>query len=1291
MIIKFRTMESMSEVDNAVSEKTDNEQKEVEQNTEAPENKTHNLYDTLTPKVIMGDSVKPYFDALDFALSKPDVTNIAVTGPYGAGKSSVVLSYFEYRKSREKQRDSKDNKDLNALNVINVSLADFSLSNKNRNNTAPESPGNPPINSITNTEIELSILQQILYKESKDKLPDSRIDRIQNRDKKHTWSVFISALMLTLPVLLLLIVLFPRELLSTLGIEESTLFLLVTAFGWRLFLGILLGIVSLYCIVHVASKIGFFDKKLKINKIAFLQGSADMVSQESSSLLNQCLDEIVYFFSRSKYNVIVFEDLDRLENAAIFIKLREINKVINNNREIDPVRFIYACREDIFLGGDVRSKFFDFILPIIPVMDSRNAATHLENKLKDFPVEHKPLLKRLSRYISDIRAMQNIVNEFNLFKQLVDNANNQATILALIFYKNTYAQDYNLIDKQTGVLYSFVRDYRSRKLHEIYFQSLDERLLGLNEELAEIQSESMTLDMELRKEIITRYISFNLWEIVSFAIYHGGNSYSIYSANSFYESESDFVNFFKGAADFYIGYYKNNQRDSEFILVDGSSIFNEYTQRLNVINKKNNDVHKSILGSISTIKEISRVRNSISLAELIKRMSWDEFKKTATTYLKSCNSSIIDGDKLSALNEGFELNGLDALHYLLVNGYLKQDFMMFRSIFQPGSISQNDNDFIKAIERDINCEESNQTIILDNPKNVLEELISEQYQHKAGAIHHQIITLLLSYPDKTILSEIVSMIFQKSPYDIFNIFNVLNNKFETPNHFRQFLIFALEKECYLDYMVSALIAKKAEEKESNLTLISIAVNMIASISPNISKNKNVYRQFVEELGFSLISSVEPRDLQNYLENCQILGMVFHDIHIPITPEEEKALHFIAENQMYSLSESSYAMVLSELLKDDPSISYEIVKNFPWSSLKDDRVVYVKEYINENIDDFVRNIFISSKESSDVIIEIFKHDDLSDKLKVAILKKMKFTVDSLDDFNTNYKIDDNENSYLNLLYDNDHVLPEWKTLSEYVTEEYFDNEILVKYIEKHAETLSETKFSFSDDSLYSYIYLRIICNEQIGDAAYSALLKPAEIDTTYWDDKLTFKNFQRLIIDNKVKLDEVNYINAVNLFVPNDNDESSKLYAYWLSQFKEIFLSNTDFYLLKDDGCLEDILSAISQSNNFTVQEKVELLFKYRGEYSESFLETQSVTHGILIKLLIGLVKNEDYDKASVAKLLEKRDEQELVKIFKQKTATLNVTNEEEIEQFLDALQENGMLKKWSKISNNKYFVDCLYD
>jgi hypothetical protein len=364
------------------------------------DNSTRQVYDALTPVIMKDARTEEYFTALDYAFSQNQVRNIAVTGPYGAGKSTVILSYLDKRQEND---------------FISVSLADFSLSGKDQE---------PP----RNAEIELSILQQILYKEDKSSLPDSRIDRIQKRDKKHIFGIFLSSLSIVFPLFLFSLSVMPKKILSYFGADEKTLAYAENAFPERLVTGVILALIFLFFTVRVASKAGFFDKKLKLNKIAFLQASADVSAQESSSLLNNCLDEIVYFFSRSRSKVVVFEDLDRLGNSEIFVKLREINQIINNNIKNEPVRFIYACRDDIFLGSDVRTKFFDFILPVVPVLDSRNAYTHLRNKLKDFPARDNVLLKQTSLYISDMRSLKNIANEYNIFRRVVDENKNEAKI-----------------------------------------------------------------------------------------------------------------------------------------------------------------------------------------------------------------------------------------------------------------------------------------------------------------------------------------------------------------------------------------------------------------------------------------------------------------------------------------------------------------------------------------------------------------------------------------------------------------------------------------------------------------------------------------------------------------------------------------------------------------------------------------------------------------------------------------------------------------------------------------------
>lgn len=83
---------------------------------------------------------------------------------------------------------------------------------------------------------------------------------------------------------------------------------------------------------------------------------------------------------------------------------------------------------------------------------------------------------------------------------------------------------------------------------------------------------------------------------------------------------------------------------------------------------------------------------------------------------KDDDPEIIDQKQLETIRSGFRHGGYEALYYLLTNGYIMQDYMMFRSIFHEGAISVNDNDYIKAVGRLTNCESVNNSFTLDDEK-----------------------------------------------------------------------------------------------------------------------------------------------------------------------------------------------------------------------------------------------------------------------------------------------------------------------------------------------------------------------------------------------------------------------------------------------------------------------------------------------------------------------------------------------------------------------------------------------
>ncbi|MBY7703999.1 hypothetical protein JIY74_27480 [Vibrio harveyi] len=94
--------------------------------------------------------------------------------------------------------------------------------------------------------------------------------------------------------------------------------------------------------------------------------------------------EIIYLLYSSNTKVVVFEDLDRFHNTEIFMKLKEINFILNSytNTKLfkrKPVRFVYMLSNTLF-STHIRTKFFDFIIPIVPIVNSSNS----ESKFYEF-------------------------------------------------------------------------------------------------------------------------------------------------------------------------------------------------------------------------------------------------------------------------------------------------------------------------------------------------------------------------------------------------------------------------------------------------------------------------------------------------------------------------------------------------------------------------------------------------------------------------------------------------------------------------------------------------------------------------------------------------------------------------------------------------------------------------------------------------------------------------------------------------------------------------------------------
>jgi len=412
--------------------------------------KADSPYTDLTP-VDNADPGGTYTAALSFALENPRVKNIALTGPYGSGKSSIIRTY-------EKNSDYK---------FLNISLASFK-----EDKTAP----------VSTTLIERSILQQMLYGADANKLPYSRFKRISTPENPLVKSLIL-VLWIIASVYLLL---HPNDFHNIEVLSLSWL-------GWAL---LVLFVVSLP--VVVISEVYKASFGLSLSKFSLKNAAIEIEEISENSILNRHLDEIIYFFQATNYNVVVIEDLDRFGDPDIFVKLREINKLINDNEKTDGrIKFLYALKDDMFAHED-RAKFFDFIIPVVPIINSSNSLDKMQERLKehDFAksIDEK-FLRDVSFYINDLRLIHNIFNEFVIYYEHLKSDNlNVTKLLSMMIYKNVYPNDFESLHHSSGVLYSicnkkyeFIRDNKIKlkqqldDLRSTIKLSINERAQSVNE------------------------------------------------------------------------------------------------------------------------------------------------------------------------------------------------------------------------------------------------------------------------------------------------------------------------------------------------------------------------------------------------------------------------------------------------------------------------------------------------------------------------------------------------------------------------------------------------------------------------------------------------------------------------------------------------------------------------------------------------------------------------------------------------------------------------------------------
>ena len=131
----------------------------------------HSEYGDLLPvdNIQNGDE---YITALRWAFENKKIRNIALTGPYGSGKSSIIETFLA--------EDERNKGRLKGLlfgdKAIRKSALKISMATFEKGNSTPEDKGK--LISVNEDEVEQGILKQLFYKVEPSKIPQSRYRKL---------------------------------------------------------------------------------------------------------------------------------------------------------------------------------------------------------------------------------------------------------------------------------------------------------------------------------------------------------------------------------------------------------------------------------------------------------------------------------------------------------------------------------------------------------------------------------------------------------------------------------------------------------------------------------------------------------------------------------------------------------------------------------------------------------------------------------------------------------------------------------------------------------------------------------------------------------------------------------------------------------------------------------------------------------------------------------------------------------------------------------------------------------
>lgn len=1111
------------------------------------------------------ESGKEYIEALDWALNNPKVKNIALAGPYGSGKSSIIDSYLEFDQNNNSERKSK-----NLMKTsLKISMAKFEMNDSKVD--------------IDADEVEQGILKQLFYKVKNGKLPQSRYRKLHVQSFRRIY--FRAFLCLIISLLYIRIFFFEKysyiynSIVNFLNDIGCFGVYPIFSYGLLLFLIFIVSGAISYLWYWGTNK--YYLKQ--VNIIANAEIEANYKNEES--IFNKNLDEIMYFFEATEYRTIFFEDLDRLDDKKIFLHLRELNNLLNNDDNIKekPVVFIYAIKDDIFSTED-RTKFFDFIIPVIPVINSTNSGEILLNKLKESEKNNRKydisenFVLDVSPYISDMRILQNIYNEFVIYKKTIKDTQglslSDEQMMAMIIFKNLCPSDFADMQAEKGIIKEVFENketYIRKKQAE-----LQEKIDNFKIDLENARVDNLHSIRELKVAMFSEIVEYNGY-FKSIRL----PNYTIISATDILQDEFK-IESLKDYNNCMVSYYGfNSMRENNFQVNNFKQKILPYIKRWNNLKLLDQEKLSELQNENECNKKLLHALAGMSIASIITEN--EDFKF----------SDSISRNKL--------------LVFLLRRGYIDENYANYINYFRNSSVTTKDMNFILSVK---NREPKPFNYNLTKTNIIVQRLQNYEFEQKE-IYNFSLFEYLLKSKEKEKLNIFIKQLSDESDRSwkfIDEFFDRIENK-------QEFISLLADRWTGIwEY-----ISKKDDITYSKqLQYLILIINSEKNLLKKCNQN-NAIKNYMEnhpDILRILSESVPDEKLCVVINE---LNLFFKNLEF--TGVSNYVLDCICDNRHYDLNER---MIRNVVMHKNKMLSYNL-RSKPYTTVIEleykELTNYIKEsfeyYLNHNI--FTKKVLNDDlKDILDMLSRVITKNEYYTKIIVCEQLEIENIRQVLVDKIENYK--NNVNDIWNALLMNNKIIPTWENIVAY-WKEFSLSQCLIEYIKRNIKVLeSANTQACTDNFIVSFI------NANCNDEVYRKLLPVMHMKSFNIPLEKLSNELLKLMIEIKyfdftleryAYIEQIDHDFAIDYIVNNQNAVINLIAQFPMT-----------------NGLLDELLA-----NNSIEQKNKEMLCNY---FAQKFMGNNIVKRILATKINI----NKDCFKLAWNDATEEEKEQLMLEYFK---------------------------------------------